>query len=183
MPQSHHTPGPRRGCSRAVLNKNRTFTHGARTGPVRRRTIFAFPYEARRVLMHALLAYGSRTALSIVNSPWRDQKGPRMVKNDASVGFLSIMVVSIPLRVRKGTARHPCGSRTGPVVYEKHWRNPCGARTRYPWSPANYSTKPWVCRRVKPYGARSLMWQREQHRRKIPTGASFGLTCKKSYGW
>ena len=33
MPQSHHTPGPRTGCSRAVLNKNRTSTHGARTGP------------------------------------------------------------------------------------------------------------------------------------------------------
>ena len=42
------------GCSQAVLNKNRTSTHGARTGPVRRRTNFAFPYEARRVLMHAL---------------------------------------------------------------------------------------------------------------------------------
>ena len=52
--QSHHTLGPRMGCSRAVLNKNRTSTHGARTGPVRRRTNFAFPYGARRVLMHAL---------------------------------------------------------------------------------------------------------------------------------
>ena len=27
------------------------------------------------------------------------------------------------------------------------------------------------------------MWPREQHRRKIPTGASLGLTGKKSYGW
>ena len=42
------------GCSRAVLNKNRTSTHGARTGPVRRRTSFASPYGARRVSMHAL---------------------------------------------------------------------------------------------------------------------------------
>ena len=42
------------GCSRAVLNKNRTSTHGARTGPVWRRTNFASPYGARRVLMHAL---------------------------------------------------------------------------------------------------------------------------------
>ena len=54
MPQSHHTHGPRMGCSRAVLNKNRTSTHGARTGPVRGRTNFASPYGARRVLMHAL---------------------------------------------------------------------------------------------------------------------------------
>ena len=54
MPQSLHTPGPRTGCSRAVLNKNRTSTHGARTAPVRRRTNFASPYGARRVLMHAL---------------------------------------------------------------------------------------------------------------------------------
>ena len=37
--------------------------------------------------------------------------------------------------------------------------------------------------RVKSYGARSLMWPGEQHRRKIPTGASLGLTGKKSYGW
>ena len=51
---SHHTPGPRTGCSRAVLNKNRTSTHGAHTGPLRRRTDFASPYGARRVLMYAL---------------------------------------------------------------------------------------------------------------------------------
>ena len=35
MPQSHHTHGPRMGCSRAVLNKNRTSTHGAPCGAVR----------------------------------------------------------------------------------------------------------------------------------------------------
>ena len=37
MPQSHHTPGTLMGffpgCSRAVLNKNRMSTHGARTAP------------------------------------------------------------------------------------------------------------------------------------------------------
>ena len=33
MPQSHHTPGPRTGCSRAVLNKNRTSTHRPRAAP------------------------------------------------------------------------------------------------------------------------------------------------------
>ena len=54
VPPSHHNPGPRTGCSRAVLNKNRTSTHGARTGPVWRRTNFAYPYGVHRVLMHAL---------------------------------------------------------------------------------------------------------------------------------
>ena len=32
--------------------------------------------------------------------------------------------------------------------------------------------------RVKSYGANSLMWPREQHRRKIPTGASLGLKLR-----
>ena len=41
IPQSHHTLGPRTGCSRDALNKNRTSTHGARTGPVRCRTNFS----------------------------------------------------------------------------------------------------------------------------------------------
>ena len=35
---------------------------------------------------------------------------------------------------------------------------------------------------VKRYGALSLMWLREQHRRKIPTCASLGRSGKKSYG-
>ena len=35
MPQSHHTPGSRTGCSRAVLNKNYTSTH---RGPVQPNT-------------------------------------------------------------------------------------------------------------------------------------------------
>ena len=43
--------------------------------------------------------------------------------------------------------------------------------------------QPQVYNRVKPYGARSLMWPREQHRRKIPTGASLDLAGNKSYGW
>ena len=87
MPQSHHTPGPRMGCS------HRTSTHGARTGPMRHRTNFASPYGARRVLMQAL---------NIVNSSY----GPRTAK---------YAPLSIPLRAHKAAVRHPCGSRTGPV--------------------------------------------------------------------
>ena len=57
MPQSHRTPGPRTGGSRAdhglFWKQNHTSTHGARTGPMRRRTNFGSPYGARRVLsMH-----------------------------------------------------------------------------------------------------------------------------------
>ena len=46
-PVTSHSRAPCRlfpGCSRAVLNKNRTSTHGASAGPVRRRTNFALPY-------------------------------------------------------------------------------------------------------------------------------------------
>ena len=92
MPQSHHTPGPRTGCSRAVLNKNHTSTHVARTGSVRHCVNFASPY------------------------------GPRTAKYDAREGFLSILVVPIPLRVRKGVVRHPCGSRTAPYGSRRIWK-------------------------------------------------------------
>ena len=33
------------------------------------------------------------------------------------------------VNVRKRAVGHPCGSRTGPVGYEKHWRFPCRVRT------------------------------------------------------
>ena len=46
----NHTPGPRSGCSRAVLNKNHSSSHGARTAPYE----FCPLYGTRRVLIHAL---------------------------------------------------------------------------------------------------------------------------------
>ena len=83
MPQSHHTSGPHIGWhSRLVWNKNRTSTHGARTGHVHCRTNFASLCGAYRVLMHALKAYGPRTGLDIVNNWWTaraDCKGPVQV--------------------------------------------------------------------------------------------------------
>ena len=45
------------GSSLAAFNKNRTSTHGTRTGPVQHLTNFASLYRARRVLMHALWIY------------------------------------------------------------------------------------------------------------------------------
>ena len=61
----------------------------------------------------------------------RGPHGYCTAKCDARVGFLSILVVSIPLRVRMGVALHPYGPRTGPVWYEKHLRFSCGARTMH----------------------------------------------------
>ena len=60
--------------------------------------------------------------LEIVNSPWtapagpvRGPYGPRTAKCDPRAGVLPILVVSIPLRLRKAAVRHPCGSQTVPV--------------------------------------------------------------------
>ena len=60
--------------------------------------------------------------LDIVNSLWTAPAGPVRgpygsctAKYDARAGVLPILVVSIPLRVRKTAVWHPCGSRTGPV--------------------------------------------------------------------
>ena len=126
MPQSHHTPGPRTGCSRAVHRLFWTKIVRPLTGPARA------PCGAVRILpsrtgpvefscMHYKFT-GPGTGLEILNSPWtaragivRGPYGPRTAKYDARAGFLPILVVSIPLRVRKDTVRHPCGSRTGPV--------------------------------------------------------------------
>ena len=75
--------------------------------------------------------------LYIINSPCTARVGPqgaRTATYDARVRFLQILVVSISLRVRKGTVRHHCGSgparpRTSALGYEKHWKFPCGACT------------------------------------------------------
>ena len=66
-----HSPAPYGlfpGCSRAVLNKNRTSTHGARTGPVRRRTNFAFPYEEAKCIISLRAPYRFRDCKQPVNS-------------------------------------------------------------------------------------------------------------------
>ena len=153
MPQSHHTPGPRAGCSRAVLNKNRTSTHGARTGPMRHRTNFASPYGARKVLMYAVYAYGPRTGFEILNSPWTARagtvRGPDgQIRRPCGifVNFGCINSHTCPQGCRTAPLQVPHGPGTCPVGYEKHWRFPCGTsyghRAGYPWSPANHSTKP-----------------------------------------
>ena len=124
------------GCSRAVLNKNRTSTHGAHTGPVRRRTNFASPYGSRRISMHALYAYGPRTGFEIVNSPWTVRAGTvwgpygqirRPWGIFTNYGCVNSLMCPQGRRTAPLLVTH--GPRTGPVGYEKHWRFPCGAPT------------------------------------------------------
>ena len=52
MPQSYHTPGPRKGCSRAVQGLFWTKIVGPLMGPIQRSTNLFSPYGAHRVLMH-----------------------------------------------------------------------------------------------------------------------------------
>ena len=111
MPQSHHNPVPRTGCSQAVLNKNRMSTHGA--APYE----FCLPVRGPLCMHYKLTGpYGFRDGKQPVRAP----HGSGAAKYDARAGFLPILVVSVPLRVHKGALRHPCRSRTGPVGYEKH---------------------------------------------------------------
>ena len=116
-PVKSHTRAPYGllpGYSRAVLNKNRTSTHGACTGPVRRRTNCASPYGAHRVLIH-------RTYFDILNSPWTAHAGPygpRTAKYGARAEFCQFWLYQFPyasIRLSYGAfagpARAPYGSR------------------------------------------------------------------------
>ena len=50
MPLLHHIPGHRMGCSRAVLNKHRTSTHGDRAAPYECRLPVRGPYSWHHML-------------------------------------------------------------------------------------------------------------------------------------
>ena len=102
-----------RMASRDVLKENRTSTHGARMGPVRRRTNFASLYGARRVLMHALYAYGPRTGLEIVNSPWTAPAGPTRGPYGPRMGVCATGPVREFCQFWLG--HFPYGARTMPV--------------------------------------------------------------------
>ena len=125
-----------------LQNRNRTSTHGARASPVRRRTNFA-PRTGTALFkcMHYRLTcpYGFIHRKRPVNSPYWDRKGSVRAPTatyDARAGFLQILVVSIPIRVRKSAIRHPCGYRMGPYGSCRIWKtleipvlSPCDART------------------------------------------------------
>ena len=127
-----------------------------------------------------------------VNSPCRDRKGPVRAPYGQIQRPCGIFVNSgciNPLRVRKGVVRRPCGSRTGPVWFRSRriWKNiedsplraPYDARmgiARVPVESCESFDQTIMYSRVRAHGAHSLMWPREQHWRKIPTGTSLGLT-------
>ena len=135
--------------------------------------------------------------LDIVNRPWttrvgtvRGLTGPvrpntTPVRVWANSGGVNSLTCTKGYRTAALRVQH--GPRTGPVGYEKHWRFPCGARTLP--SRASHGVPMDSCESfdqtisVQLYGFHSMMWPREQRGRKIPTGASFGYTGIKSYGW
>ena len=130
MPQSHHTPWLRTGCSRAVVNKNRTSTHAARTGPVRRRTNFASPYGARIQFykcMHYKFTGPVRvwSSLTAPEQPVRSNTTP--VRDFYKLRLCQFPHVSV--RVPYGTLAGAARDRTGPVGIEKHYIFSYGART------------------------------------------------------
>ena len=85
--------------------------HGPRAAPYEFCLPVRGPQSFNACIISLRAPYGFIDCKQPVNSPC----GARTVKYDARAGVLSILIVSIPLRVRKAAVRHPCGSRTGPV--------------------------------------------------------------------
>ena len=139
MPQSHHNPGPVRAVPRLFWTKIVRPLRGPAQAPcVAVRILPPRTGPVEFYCMHYKLTdpYGFWDCEQPVRGPY----GPRTTKYDARTGFLPIMVVSIPLRVRKGAVRHPCGSRTGPYGSRRIWkilkipvRGPYDARTGIAW--------------------------------------------------
>ena len=68
MPQSHRTPGPRMGCSQAVLNRNRMSNHRVCAAPYKIFLLVRGLWSFNACIMEV---YGPRTGLEIINSPCR----------------------------------------------------------------------------------------------------------------
>ena len=158
-------------------------------------SIFFEEHRPQKLLIHGLYAGVARDSCLPCKRYCR--AASRAAACRAPVALLVAYRVNVPLGRRTAPLRVTHGSRTGPVGYGKHWRLPCGARTMpvrashgvavescelftqtisiQPSQAASTGPVAWC------YGG--LMWPREQHRRKIPTGASLDLTGKKSYGW
>ena len=122
---SRAVPGLFTGCFEQKSYVHSRGPHGSRTAPNEFCLPVRGPLSFNACIISLRVPYGFRDFKQPVNSPC----GPRTAKYDARAGFLPIRVVSIPLCIRKGAVRHPCGPRTGLAGYEKHWRFPYGART------------------------------------------------------
>ena len=164
MHQSHHTPGPRTGCSRTVHGLFWIKIVRPLKGPVRD------PCGAGRLLppsagsveflcMHYKLTdlHRFRDRKQPANNPHGERKGPcgPVPPQTTPVRDFCKLLCQFPyvyfiLGCRTAPSRVPHGPREGPVGYEKYNRFPCRARTTSArvshgvnvWNPANYSIKP-----------------------------------------
>ena len=158
MLQSHHTPGPRTGCSRAIHRlfwtkivrvtvrvTTRTAPtsnpYGPRAAPYEFCLPVRDPWSFNACIISLRAPYGLRNFEQTMNSPCGDRAGPVRQNTTPVWDFCQFWLCLFPCV----PVRQLCGSRTGPVGYEKHWRFPNGTRTHrtmYPWSHTHYSTKP-----------------------------------------
>ena len=118
MPQSHHTPGPRTGCSRAVLYNNRTSTHGARAAPYEFCLPVRGPWSFNACIITLRAPYGFRYCKQPVNSPCGARVGSvwpttTPVRDFCQFWFCQLPYVSVraPYGTLAGHARAPYGSR------------------------------------------------------------------------
>ena len=143
MPQSHHTPGPRTGCSRAVpglfpgcfeqkLYVHSWGPHGPRAAPYEFCLPVRGPESFNACIISLRAPYGFWDCKQPVNSPCGDRKGPVRPNTKPVRDFCQLWLCQFPyvsVRAPYGTLAGHARARTGPVGYEKHWRFPCGART------------------------------------------------------
>ena len=164
---SHITlPGPVRaapglfpGCFEQKSYVHSRGTYGLRAAPYEFCLPVRGPYSFDACIMSVRIPYGFRYGKQTVNSPCGDRKGPYgslTAIYDDRVWFLQILVVTIPLRVRKSVIRSPCKSRTRPVRVAYDIKTlgipvwvPYDARTGIVRG-QNYSIKLYVYRGVKP---------------------------------
>ena len=195
MLQSHHTLGPVRAVPGLFWTKSYVHPQGAygsRAAPYE----FCLPVRARRVLcMHYKLTgpVRVRDRKQPMNSPCGDRRGPVGPHTTpgrfffANSGFVNSL--TCPWGCHRAHLRVPRGPRTDPVGYTDHCRIPCEARTSITRGPCGVMRISWstvVSSRTVVSSCTRLMWLWEQRRRKIPMGASLGLTqeigLQKSYG-
>ena len=121
----------------AVLNKNRTSTHGPRTAPYEFCLPVRGPWSFNACIISLRAPYGFWDPKQPLNSPKQPfnslcVRGPYgQIRRPCGifVNFVCINSLTCPQGSRMAPLRVLHGPRMGPVGYEKHWRFPCGART------------------------------------------------------
>ena len=149
MPHSDHTPGPK---SKA---------------PVRG------PYDFYACSITLRVPYGFRDRKQPLRGPW-GRAGPVRSHTTPMRDFTIFGCVNT-LRASNVVVWHPCGFRTGYKIYMDAIVLTCPCMSRM--GPVSallvlhlYQTESFIS--LFPLGTRSLVWPREQHRCKIPTGSA-----------